>query len=64
MIWLVIWCPWESGGAGREKYQVNNFCGALVGREEVGAEVILLRVGYVTLGCILRSAQLALLDRR
>ena len=33
-------------------------CGAPVGREEVGARVILLSVGLVTLRCILRSAQL------
>ena len=33
-------------------------CGAPVGREDVGARVILLRVGLATLRCILRSAQL------
>ena len=37
-------------------------CGAPVGREEVGARVILVRVGSATLKCILRSAQL--MDRR
>ena len=40
-----------------------------VGREEVGARVILLRVGLATLRCILSTAdeqqeRVALLDRR